>query len=55
MNLNEAQAESYDLQQNAVEFDGSRWMHTNSQWEGERYVLVFFNIDISHNTAVIRR
>ena len=49
MNNNEAQAESYDVQQNAYEFDGSRWKHTNSQWEGDRYVLVYFNIDFSQH------
>ena len=49
MNHNEAQAESYDLQQNAVEFDGSRWKHMNTEWEGDRYVVVYFNIDFSQH------
>jgi hypothetical protein len=28
------QRDADDLQQNAVEFDGSRWKHTNTEWDG---------------------
>ena len=47
MNNNEAQAESYSVQTNAVEFDGSRWKHMNTEWDGTRYVVVYFSIDFS--------
>ena len=49
MTHNEALAETYDAQENAILFDGSRWYHKNTEWEGDRYVLVYFNIDFSQH------
>ena len=44
---NEELADAYDIQRYSVEIDGSRWPHKNSEWAGDRYVLVYFSTDFS--------
>jgi hypothetical protein len=40
--------DTHDIKHTLLEFESSELLHRNDPWEGERYVIVFFNKDVNY-------